>query len=148
MAFQISAVYKSLIRHLMDCIDTIKDKGISPNLTYYAFDSRGEKAELEPDDLIGLAGWSFEENGGLWIVRCGIHISTINDENLFREVAFMDEIHDFFGEDLTVPMRDPETGEEYTQLVVKAFEVMPASFSEKRNYRPIGIELRRTSNNG
>lgn len=148
MAFQISSIYKSLVRHVMDAVDGIRDAGISPDLSYYAFDSRGEQAELETVDLIGLAGWSFNENRGLWLIRAGINISTLNDENLFREIAIIDAIHDAFGEDCTVPMRHPETGEEYTQLVVKEFELMPASYSEKRNYRPIGLELLRTSNDG
>jgi hypothetical protein len=148
VAFQISAIYKSLVRHVVDCADEIKARGISPDLSYHAFDSRGEEAELATNDLIGLAGWSFNENKGLWLIHAGITVSTINDENLFREIAIVDLIHDFFGEESLVPMRDPETGEEYTQLVVKEFEMMPAGQSEKRNYRPIGLELKRTSNDG
>lgn len=148
MAFKISSVYKSLVRHVVDTVDTIKLEGISPDLTYYAFDSRGEQAELETVDLIGLAGWSFNENRGLWVIRAGINISTINDENLMREIEIIDALHDVFGEDCVIPLRDPVTGNEYTQLVVKEFELMPASYSEKRNYRPIGLELLRTSNDG
>lgn len=148
MAFQISGVYKSLVRHLMDTIDVIKSGGASSDLSYFAFDSRGEAAELEATDLIGLAGWSFNENGGLWEIHAGFTISTINDENLFREIAIVDAIHDAFGEDCVIPMRDPTTGQEYTQLVVTEFEMMPAGQSEKRNYRPIGLTLRRTSNDG
>jgi hypothetical protein len=146
VAFQISSIYKSLVRHIQDTIENIQTSGVSPDLTYHAFDSRGEDAELVSNDLIGLAGWAFEENGGLWEIRAGITISTINDENLFREIEIVDAIHDMFGEDCTIPMRDPRTGEEYTQLVVTEFEMMPAGQSEKRNYRPIGLSLRRTSN--
>lgn len=132
----------------MDGVDEIRENGISPELDYFAFDSRGEQAELEPHDLLGLAGWSFNENRGLWVIRAGINISTINDINLFREIEIIDALHDLFGEGCTVPMRDPVTGDEYTQLVVSEFDLMPASYSEKRNYRPIGLELRRTSNDG
>lgn len=148
MSFKISFIYKSVIRHLMDAVDDMRANGVSVDLTYFAFDTRGEKAEMEDTDLLGLAGWSFDENRGLWLIRCGINISTINDENLFREMEIIDALHDYFGETNTIPMRDGDTGEEFTQLVVSHFEMMPPLQSEKRNYRPIGLELLRTSNDG
>lgn len=132
----------------MDAVDAIKTEGISPDLEYFSFDSRGETAELKDVDLVGLVGWAFHENEGLWLIRCGVNISTINDENLFREMEIVDAIHDYFGEGCTIPLRDPETGEEYSMLLVNDFEMMPASYSEKRNFRPIGLELKRTANDG
>lgn len=148
MAYRISDIYKSLVRHVMDAVEDIKLAGISADLTYFAFDSRGEQAELEQTDLLGLAGWAFDENRGLWMIRCGINISTLNDENLFREMEIIDALHDRFGEDSTVPLRNGDTGEEYTTLVVRHFEMLPPLQSEKRNYRPIGLELLRTTTNG
>lgn len=145
MTFKVSNIYKSLVRHVNDTVDALKASGISAEVEYYAWDSRGEEAELEEKDLVGLAGWTFEENGGLWRIHAGITLSTINDENLLREAEMMDIIHDLWGEDCVVPMRDDQ-GNEYTQLVVKHFEVLAAGQSEKRNYRPIGMELLRTSN--
>lgn len=144
MTFKISNIGKSLMRQIMDTIDQIKADGYSEDLTYYAWDSRGEEAELVEADLIGLAGWTFKENRGLWEVHAGITISTVNDENLFREMAIVDAIHDMFGEECVVPMRD-EAGDEYTQLTVAEFEMLPAGNSEKRNFRPIGLQLKRTS---
>lgn len=143
-AFKISNIYKSLVRHIVDAIEDVRRSELSPNVEYYPWDSRGDEAEMPNADLIGLAGWSFSENRGLWEIHCGITISTFNDENLFREVALIDMIHDRFGEEMTVPMRDDD-GFEYTQLVVKEFDMLPAGQSEKRNYRPIGLTLRRTS---
>lgn len=148
MAFKISHIYKSVVRHVMDAVDNIRTDGLSADLQYFAFDTRGEKAELEHTDLLGVAGWAFDENKGLWLIRCGLNISTINDENLFREMDIIDSLHDYFGEECSIPMRDGDTGEEYTQLVVNHFEMMPPLQSEKRNYRPIGLELLRTSNSG
>lgn len=144
MAFKISNIYGSIIKHLVDTIEAAKTSGVSPDLEYYAWDSRGDEAEMPADDLIGLAGWSFSENRGLWEIHCGITISTFNDENLFREVALIDAVHEKWGEDCVVPMLD-DLGNEYTQLVVKEFDMLPAGQSEKRNYRPIGLTLRRTS---
>lgn len=144
-SFKISNIGKSLMRHVMDTVDHIRENSIAPSLEYYAWDSRGDEAELEPADLIGLAGWTFKENQGLWEIHCGLTLSTLNDENLFREMAIIDSIHDFFGEDCKIPMRGDD-GEEYTQLVVTEFEMLPAGHSEKRNYRPIGVTLRRTEN--
>lgn len=145
MTFKISNIGKSIMRHLMDSIDQIRADDIAPTLEYYAWDSRGEEAELDAVDLIGLAGWTFRENGGLWEIHCGFTLSTINDENLFREMDVIDALHNAFGEDCKIPMRD-DNGDEYTQLVVKEFEMLPAGHSEKRNFRPIGLTLKRTSN--
>lgn len=145
MPFSISAIYKSLVRHVLDTVEDVRDQGIA-ELEYWAWDSRGDENEPEAKDLIGIAGWTFTENGGLWVIHAGITISTINDENLFREAEIIDAIHNRFGEECLIPMRDPQTGQEYTQLVVKGFEMLPSGNSSKRNYRPIGLQLRRTDN--
>lgn len=142
MSFRVSNIYKSLVRHLVDTIEHARP--VSPSLRYYSWDSRGEENELEAVDLVGLAGWTFKENRGLWQIHCGITLSTINDENLLREAEIIDAIHDRWGEESPVAMRD-DTGAEYTQLIVKDFEMLPAGTSEKRNYRPLGLELLRTS---
>ena len=147
MSFRLSSIYKSLTRHLMDTIEDVKSAGIATP-AYYAWDSHGDDTEIDAVDLMGLAGWTFEENGGLWKIHVGITVSTINDQNLFREIDIIDAIHDRWGEGAIVPMLDPDTGDEYTQLVVNHFEMLPAGNSEKRNYRPIGLELLRTSNDG
>lgn len=144
--FDLESLYKSLIRKVQDTIDVIKAQGISENLTYYSWDSRGEVAEAEHADLIGLAGWSFRENGGLWEVRSGLTLSTYNDINLFREIRILNVIHDLWGEGCKVPMVDKDTGEEFTEMVVSDFDMLPGGAgAERRNYRPIGIELLRTS---
>jgi hypothetical protein len=123
-SFKVSNIYKSIVRHLVDTIDVVKLSGVSSQLEYYAWDSRGDEAELEAKDLIGLAGWTFKENGGLWQVYAGI---------------------DAFCEECKIPMRN-DAGAEYTQLVVKEFAMLASGQSEKRNFRPIGLELLRTSN--
>jgi hypothetical protein len=142
VAFKISNIYKSLIKHVLDTIELTK--GISPELEYFAWDSSDDTAELPAKDLIGLAGWTFSENRGLWEIHCGITLSTLNDENLFREIELIDVIHDMWGEECPVPLRDDD-GNEIAQLVVKEFDLLTAGKSEKRNYRPIGLTLRRTS---
>lgn len=143
--FKISNVGRSLMRAVVDVIDDCIASGVSPNLTYYAWDSRGDEAELPTEDLIGLSGWTFKENNGLWDVFMGITLSTYADENLFREMQIIDMIHDRLGERQTVPLFDDD-GNEYTQLGVFDFEMMPAGHSEKRNFRPIAMELKRTAN--
>lgn len=146
MTFKVSNIYKSLVRHCVDTVQSIRDNGVSVNVEYYAWDSRGDDAEMVAADLLGLAGWTFKENGGLWEVYVGLTVSTINDENLLREAAIIDAIHELWGEESVVPMRDDD-GDAYSMLVVKEFEMLPAGQSEKRNYRPIGLSLKRTSSN-
>jgi hypothetical protein len=143
VAFKISNIYKSLVRHLVDTIETTTD--VSSDLQYFSWDAADDIAELPTTDLIGLAGWTFSENRGLWEIHCGITLSTINDENLLREIELVDKIHDMWGEENPVPLRDDD-GNEIAQLIVKEFDLLPAGKSEKRNYRPIGLTLRRTSN--
>lgn len=146
MQFNLSDIYKSLVRHLNDTLDDAKEK-VSTEVAYYAFDSRGDISEMEVRDLVGLGGWTFKEDNGLWIVHVGITVSTLNDEHLFREMDIVDTIHDFWGEGKTVRLLNT-LGDEVGQLVVSDFEMMAAGTSEKRNFRPIGIELLRTGNNG
>lgn len=144
-AFDLESLYKSLVRHVQTTIKEVKAQGISTTLEYYAWDSRGEVQEATKGDLIGLAGWSFKENGGLWEVRSGLTLSTYNDINLFREVKILNVVHDLWGEQASIPMVDKDTGEEFTQLVVVDFDMLPGGGSaEQRNYRPIGIDLLRT----
>jgi hypothetical protein len=147
MSFGLSNIYKSLVRHLVDTVAEIERSGASPDIEYYPWDSRGDQSELPTKDLIGLAGWTFKEDKGLWLIHTGITLSTFNDENLFREIAILDVIHDMWGEGQTVLLRD-NAGNEITQLVVSDFEMMPAGTSEKRNMRPVGIELLRTAPGG
>lgn len=145
--FDLESLYKSLIVHVQKTITAVQDAGISPDLQYYSWDSRGEVAETDHTDLIGLAGWSFRENGGLWEVRSGLTLSTYNDQNLFREIRIMNIIHDMWGEGSKVAMVDKDTGVEFTEMVVSDFDMLPGGGNaERRNYRPIGIELLRTSN--
>lgn len=143
MALRVSNIYKSLVRHLVNSIEGMQV--VSPNAQYFAWDTADDVAELPSVDLIGLAGWSFSENRGLWEIHCGITISTMNDENLLREIDLVDIIHEAWGQDCSIPLRDDD-GNEVAQLVVTDFDLLPAGRSEKRNYRPIGLTLRRASN--
>jgi hypothetical protein len=143
MSFRISDIYKSLTRRVVETMEEIKSEGTSPNLSYFAWDTRNDTSELPSEDLIGMAGWTFSEDRGFWRIHCGITISTINDENLFREISIIDVIHDYWGEQCEIPLLD-SSGAPYGSLVVNEFEMLPAGQSEKRNYRSVGLELLRT----
>lgn len=142
--YNLSSIYKSLISHIQNMIEEARMKGISDDLQYYAWDSRGELGELDNTDLVGLSNWTFRENGGLWEIRAGVTLSTFNDVNLFRQMQLIDLLHDYFGESQHVPMLNPDNGEQYTHLVVSDFDMLPTGQSERRNYLPLGIELLRT----
>jgi len=143
MSFDLESLYKSLVKKAQQTIVEIKNAGHSTDLQYYSWDSRGEKQELPTTDLLGLAGWAFRENGGLWEVRAGLTLSTINDQHLFREIKMVDVIHNHWGEGKLIPMFN-KNNQEFTVMMVSDFDMMPAGNSEKRNYRPIGVELLRT----
>jgi hypothetical protein len=149
--FSIESFYKSSIK----CIELIRAQilatGASTNMAYHAWDSRGQETELPNADLIGLVGWSFAENDGLPVIQAGILVSLVLDVNQFREVKIMDIIRNTFVDKTgfaTMPLYDPVTGLELTQLQVSDFEIMPAGRSEIRSTRNVGVEFIRTSHDG
>jgi hypothetical protein len=95
--------------------------------------------------LMGVNGFSLDENLGMWLIRFGITLSTIDDANLLDEADMIDAIHDAFGEKKKIDLLDPVTGEKTSELVVTAFEVLPMGQTQMRNYRSIGLEAKRTA---
>lgn len=142
--FRLSDIQKSLVRHLVDTIDEIKARGISPDIDFHMWESRGDEDELAQRDLIGPSGWTFREDRGLWMINFGVTISTVNDQNLMREAEIADVLYDMWSEGEVVPLRD-RNGQQISELVVNEFEMLVAGQSEKRNYRPFGLTLLRTN---
>lgn len=149
MVYNLTSVYKSLIAEVQEIISEVLSKGISDNLAYHAWDSRGDITELPDTDLIGLVDWTYAENGGLSTVSAGIMLSTRNDQNLFKEVAILDVIRDHCiagpGKLRSWKIYD-DNGEHYTWFQVSDFEVLPSGRSEVRNTRHVGIELMKSAN--
>lgn len=149
--YSLQSIYKSLIAKIQEIILDAKNNGISTDLEYHAFDSRGDITELPDSDLIGLVDWTYAENGGLSTVTTGIMLSTRNDENLFKEVAILDIIRKHC-------VKEPghmnswkifdDDGEHYTWFQVSDFEVLPSGRSEVRNTRHVGLELMKSANVG
>ena len=140
----ISRIYASLMRHVSDCKGAMTTKTGIP-IEYHAWESRGEEDKLPAKTLIGIDGFNFVENGGLWVVRMSIVLSSYQDINLMREFELLDILHKWFGEGAKVPLRDMDTGEENNELVVGEFEITPMMQSMLRNYRVVSLELLRTS---
>ena len=151
MAYSLESIYKSMIAEIQVIIGQINMAGISSDLEYHAWDSRGDITELPDKDLLGLVDWTYSENGGLSVVTSGMMLSTRNDANLFKEVQILDVIRDHCvgpnGTYKTWRLYD-DYGEEYAQFQISDFEVMPSGRSEIRNTRHIGIELMKTANYG
>ena len=149
MSYSLESIYKSLVAEIQEIIKDVKFQGISPDLGYHPWDSRGDVTELPDTDLIGLVDWTYAENGGLSTTTCGIMLSTRNDSNLFKEVKIRDVIRNHCvnkpGDFKTWRILD-NNGEEYTVFQVTDFEVLPSGRSEVRNTRHIGIELMKTAN--
>lgn len=145
MVSPLTPIYKSLMRHVTDLIDDLNSRG-DYGIQYHAWETRGEEDKLPLATLMGLDGFHFEENSGLWVVRCSITVSSYQDVSLFDEFEILDGIFDWFGEKKKVPLRDMNTGEEENQLVVTDFEVAPMAQTLLRNYRTVPLELKRTSN--
>jgi hypothetical protein len=150
--FTLESLYVSAIQVINEIRQEIIDAGISDDIQYYSWDSRGQETELPNKDLIGLMGWTYDENDGLPTIEWGILTSLVLDQNQFREVKVLDIIRRKFvvggGDYKTVPLVDANTGEEYSCLQVAAFEVMPAGRSEIRSTRNIAIGLMKTQVDG
>lgn len=98
--------------------------------------------------LLGVNGFSFDENNGMWLIRSGLTLSTVDDANLFIEADMLDMIHERFGERKKIFLRNPDSGDVINELMTAHFEIMPMGQTTARNYRSVGIELLRTGTDG
>ncbi|WOF44360.1 hypothetical protein KNJ79_05355 [Sphingopyxis indica] len=135
------------MRHITDLIEEL-NADLGTGILYHAWETRGEEDQLPKTTLMGLDGFNFHENAGLWIVRFSVTVSSYQDINLLKEFDILDGIYEWFGEKKRVPLRDMSSGEEENQLVVTDFEVAPMAQTMIRNYRTVSIELKRTANDG
>lgn len=139
-----STLYKSVLRATNDMIKDIQSTTGDQTITYWSWENRADEDQMPRDPLIGLNGFQFEENGGLWIIRFGVTLSTVDDANLLLEADMIDVVHEWFGEKKTIKLRDPENGDYINDLVSVDFEVSPMGQTQLRNYRTISVEVRRT----
>jgi hypothetical protein len=144
----IPQVYKSIMRHTVEMIDHLNALNLWGTITYHDFESRGDENELPRTTLIGVDGFSFSENRGLWIVRFALAISSYRDTNLLNEIEMIGEIQNWFGEHKKINLLNMADGTISNEMVVTDFEMLPMAQSEIRNYRTIGIEIKRTGTDG
>lgn len=140
----VAPVYKSIVRATTDMIEELNATGKFPTLLYHDWESRGDESRLPRQTLLGIDGFSFTENGGRWLIGYALGLSSYQDANLLNEVELMDAIQVRMGEESKIPLREMVMGEVVNELVVTAFQILPMSQSELRNYRTIGMELKRT----
>lgn len=141
-----STIKQSVVRAIVEMIEEIEATAPTLNPKYQSWENRLDEDKLPRQLLIGLNGYSWEENGGLWTIRFGITISTVDDANLINEDEVIDIIHEHFGEKKKVALVAlvDEVVEEFNELVSVDFQVLPMTPTQMRNYRTIGIELKRT----
>jgi hypothetical protein len=139
-----STVYKSVVRATSDLIKDIKSTMDIQDIRYWAWEDRMDEDKMPRETLMGVNGFSLDENRDLWIVRFGITISTVDDANLLQEADIIDQIHDLFGEKKKIALRDPDNGDTFNELVTVEFQVLPMGQTQVRNYRSIAVEMRRT----
>jgi hypothetical protein len=145
MPSPIPAVYKSMIRFVSDMIEEINADGSFPLVAYHNWENRGDENTLPPITLIGLDGFSFDENQGRWIIRVALAISSYRDTDLLEEIDMIGFVQDRLGEGQKIDLLEMVDGTTVSQMVVSAFKMLPMGQSEIRNYRTIGLELLRTS---
>lgn len=142
----IAPIYKSIMRYTADVITEINATPGYPPVQYHDWESRGDENSLPRATLIGVEAFGFRENRGLWDIRFGLGISSYRDANLLQEIELIDFLQTKFGEGCKVPLYDiiGEAAQQVSELVSTDFESLPMSQSSYRNYREIGIELKRT----
>ncbi len=140
----ITPVYKSIIRAAVDMIDELNAGQKYGEVGYHNWESRGEENKLPSTTLIGLDGFGFNENQGLWLIRFAMGVSSFRDFNLMHEIEMIDDVHQRFGEGKKVNLLDMDNGDIVNELVVTDFDMLPMAQSQLRNYRTIGLELKRT----
>lgn len=136
-------IYKSIIRHTQDLVSVIADTTGNQNIQYHTWDARADENKLPDATLLGIEGFNFDENEGLWIVRYGLTLSTWNDRNLLDEIELVGIIHDHTKYLSKVRMLDEQTGLEIGEMVCSTWELAPGGQTNQRNYRSILIELLR-----
>lgn len=141
----LSPIYKSLIRYITNLIE--EANSTTPHeLHYWSWEARAEIDKLDKANLMGLEGFNFDENAGLWITRFGVGLSTYEDVNLLNEIEILDLLYEKFHYGVRVPILDTRTGEEIDVMKIVAFEVSPMQQTQTRNFRTISCEMLRTSN--
>lgn len=146
--FDLMAVYATLVGKTKEIIDAVRASGISPDMQYMAWDSRGDVTELPNTDLMGVNDWTWSENDDhLPDIEFAILTSVTKDRNLFREVEILNEIrkacvHEIRPEYKVWAVRD-EQNQPFSQLTVTDFSIMPSGESEARSVRQVGISLKR-----
>lgn len=136
-------IYKSIIRNTQDLITKIGDTTGNRDIQFHQWDARMEENKLPEATLLGIEGFTFQENGGLWVVRYGLTLSTWQDLNLLDEIEIVGILHDVTGEKTKVAMLDDQTGTEVGEMICSAWELAPAVQTSLRNYKSVGIELLR-----
>lgn len=142
----LSSVYKSVVRSVVDLIAEINSTIPGLEAKYQDWESRYDENTLPKTTLMGVDGFTWQENQGLWVTRFGLALSSYRDANLITEMEILDVIHQRTGEGKKINMLDPVTGELITELVVSAWDLSPMAQSQYRNYRTVSIELLRTAN--
>src|SRR3546814_8570906 len=80
----ITRIYKSLVRHVTDMMDNLNDTG-EYGIAYHSWETSGEEDKLPKSTLIGVDGFNFHENGGLWVIRFSVTLSSYQDINIRSE---------------------------------------------------------------
>lgn len=141
----LSSIYKSIVRNTVDLISDINATMPGVDLRYQDWESRFDENSLPKTNLLGVDGFTWEENNGLWVTRHGLALSSYRDANLLNEIELIDAIHAWTGERKKLDILNPVTGELVGEFVVAAWQLAPMAQSQFRNYRTISLELLRTS---
>lgn len=124
-------------------IDEQETQELSPNLKLYKFDAHAENKELPKTDLVGPAGFSLMNSGGLITVTTQFLISTLDDKNLFRLDDLIDLLADRLIPEDRFDLIDRRNGDRLGNIVVaEDVEIFPIERAENRPVKGIGVTLK------
>jgi len=140
----IAPIYKSIVRWIGDTVEELEAGGGYPSMEYQDWESRGDENKLPQTTLIGMDGFSFDENEGLWLIRFALAVSSYRDASLMNEIELISALHVLMGMGAKIPLLEMHEGLQVNELVVTDWQMMPMAQTNLRNYRTIGMTVLRT----
>lgn len=129
----------SLIAALKECIDDMKRRNLSKEITFVDLDCHAEIQELPQVDFVGIKSFSMYDDDGVCQVSTFVCCSTMNDENAIRLSKIISYVFSRFAGNISVNILN-ENQQVITTLDIKSgVEVMPMSKSDGRMVQYIDI---------
>lgn len=129
----------SLIAALHECMEDMKNLGITQKLSFVDLDCHAEVQELPQNDIIGIKSFSSYDNDGVYQISAFIVCSTMNDENGIRLSKLIGYMFSRFAGSKSLKVINEDQQPVSCLDILGGTEVMPMSKSDGRMVQYIDI---------